>query len=240
MKNSNPVFQQITTDKKNILGISLLLLLAVTFTLRYIIYTYYPASVLETESPGLWLSLLNSALLTAIVLLNKNIIGWTWKQMGMGKPVRWWQPALTAAISFVVLVAFSFYLIPLIIQTFGPHQNITHFETLSQNLPKLISVLMLVWITSAFLEELIFRAYLINTLDLLLGNNFLSAAMAVGLSALIFGLTHAYQGISGILITTCIGLIFGVAFLLNGRRIWPLIFVHGIVDSITLLNFYNS
>ena len=58
------------------------------------------------------------------------------------------------------------------------------------------------------------------------------------LSSFVFGLIHAWQGWGGLMLTTLMGLIFGTAFVLNGRRLWPLILVHGLLDTFILLSFY--
>lgn len=112
--------------------------------------------------------------------------------------------------------------------------------TLKGNLPGLIHMLITVWVGAAFLEELIFRAYLIKTFEILLGKSFFTTLFSILISAVLFAGIHAYQGITGILITGAMGLIFGLVYVLNGRRIWPLIFVHGLIDTITLVEIYNS
>jgi hypothetical protein len=62
---------------------------------------------------------------------------------------------------------------------------------------------------------------------------------SVVISSVIFGLIHAYQGITGILITGSVGFIFGVAFILNGRRLWPVMLMHGIIDTISFISIYQ-
>ena len=130
------------------------------------------------------------------------------------------------------------YAAPSIIEL-GGRPNIAHLRDIPGNLPMLITGLLMVWITAAFLEEFIFRAYLINVLDKLLGSTKLSAAAAVLISSIIFGLLHAYQGLTGILLTGSLGLLAGIFYLLNGRRIWPLILIHGLIDTIAFINIYN-
>ncbi len=242
MKNVRPHLftPELTLDQKNLLGLSLLLILAINFTLSYLGHTYFSDSILEIQGPGYWLFITNYGLLTTLVLLNKNMLNWSWNDLGLGVPRTWWEPLLTAAVTFSLLVLFSWYVKPFIIEAFGKHQNISHLFALRQDLPRLLVVLVTVWITAAFLQEIIFRSFLINALDTILGSSKLSAWGAVVISSLVFGLVHAYQGITGILITTAVGLIFGTAYLLNGRRIWPIILVHGTVDTLTLLSIYNS
>ncbi|MFD0978007.1 CPBP family intramembrane glutamic endopeptidase [Salinimicrobium gaetbulicola] len=232
--------QEYNINQKTTLGLSLWLLLAVNFTLNYLSHTYYAEEILEITSPGFWLFWLNSIFLFAIVTFTKRAIPWSWKDLGLGRPSSWWKPVLTSVLTFGALVLFSVFVRPVIIETFGAHQNISYLETLKGNLPRLIQMLITVWVGAAFLEELVFRAYIIKSMEILLGNSFLTTTFSILVSAVFFAGIHAYQGLTGLLITGSLGIIFGIVYVLNGRRIWPLIFVHGLVDTIMLIGIYNS
>lgn len=201
-----------------ILAPSVLVLLALTFGLGYIAHTFFFKYLLQVQSPGFWIFIVTFTLLAGIVLLNKNVLGWSWRELGLGKPKRWWQPVLVTLSLYGVVHLFMAYAAPYILQL-GERPNIDHLMPLRGNLSLLILSLVMVWITAAFLEEVIFRAYLINALDKLFGRTLASAEIAVFVSAVIFGLLHAYQGLTGILLTGSLGFIFGMFFLLNGRRI---------------------
>ena len=231
--------EELTIDQKTSLGLSLWLLLAVHFTLNYLTYTYYSDNLLSIKSTGYWIFLLNTSFLAALVFFNKRLLNWSWSDLGLGRPVNWWKPVLVTLLTFGVLVLFSKYLRPGIIEAFGKHQNIDHYYALKGNLGLFLATTLSMWITAAFLQELVFRAFLINSLDALLGKTAWSLCLSVLASAVIFAGVHAYQGITGILITGFIGLVFGIAYIFNGRRIWPLILVHGIVDTLTFITIYN-
>ena len=230
---------QITLDQKNLLGLSMLLLLAVDFIFGYFLHTYYADQLLNPYSPGFWLQILNYATITGIMLLNRWILPWSWPNLGMAKPDNLWKPVLVFLGTFLTILLFSIYIQPLILENFGNHQNIDFLKIVKGNFPILLSSLLLIWVI-AFLEEMIFRAFFINSLDLLLGESRWATVGALVLSSLVFGSIHAYQGLTGMLITGIVGFIFGVAYLFNGRRIWPLIVVHGLLDTLTLLSIYNS
>lgn len=229
-----------TIDQKATLGLTLWLMLAVHFTLNYVNYTYYSKDMLRFESPGYWISALNTLFLVSLVIFNKRIMRWTWSNLGLKKPANWWQPILFSVGLFGILVFFSRLVQPNIIEIFGKHQNIGHYFALEGNLPLFLTTTIGMWITRAFLQEVVFRAFLINALDILLGKTFWSEWTAVLASAVIFAGVHAYQGITGILTTGFIGLIFGIAYILNGRRIWPLMLVHGLVNTLTYFSIYSS
>lgn len=221
-----------------VLGISLFILLAGDFCMQYLAQTYFAYTFLEITSPGFWLLITNAVFISAIMLLNKQAAGWSWSQLGLRRPDTWWRPVVVSAGVFLAVVLLSLFVQPYILEITSP-PNIDHLMVIRQNLPLLIVALILVWITAAFLRELIFRAFLINALDILLGRNRWSPWAAVGISSLIFGLMHAWQGPGGIILTGMVGAVFGTAYLLNKRSIWPLIFAHGLMDTITLVSIYN-
>ena len=69
----------------------------------------------------------------------------------------------------------------------------------------------------------------------------LASAFAVLLPALLFGLGHFYyQGLRGLVMTTAIGIAFGAAFLLLKRNLWPLVLVHGVIDTINFIALYRG
>ncbi len=216
----------------------LVLLVGIGFILGYIVHKYFSDGLLDITSPGFWIGAFSFILLTSIVVFYKNKLSLSWSDLGMAKPANWWQPLLVIAGTYGAIVLFSIYVRPFILEL-GDRPGIDHLMGIPQNLPKLIFALIVVWITAAFLEELIFRAFLINIMEDLLGNTPIALGVAVVLSSVIFGLMHAYQGLTGMVMTGSLGLIFGIAYVLNGKRIWPLIVVHGAIDTIALISIYN-
>lgn len=225
-------------ENRILLGISLMIMIAGTFTLQFVGHTYFADGYLDMESPGFWIIIGNAAFLISILLLNKQAGQWTWSDLGFAKPKTWWFPFLIGAGLIGILFLLSVYVQPYFLEL-GPERDLSHLMVIRQSKQTLILAIILVWITAALVQELIFRAFLINSLDILLGRNKWSTCVAVIISAVTFGMLHAWQGIGGILFTGIIGLIFGIAYVLNSRRIWPLIFAHGIIDTISLVGIYN-
>lgn len=225
-------------EQQIFLGISVMLLLAGNFALNYVAQTFFSSSLLDIYSPGFWLLVANVVFVSAIFLISKKATGWSWRKLGLAKPDRWWKPIVVSVLLFIAVVLLSEYLHPVFMR-FGNEIDISHLFVVNQNLPILILALTLFWIKGAILEELIFRAFLINALDIIFGRNRYSTWIAVGVSSLIFGLMYAWQGTGGIMFTASLGLLFGITYILNGRRIWSIIFIHGIIDTISLINIYN-
>jgi uncharacterized protein len=60
-------------------------------------------------------------------------------------------------------------------------------------------------------------------------------SMAVLFSAVLFGVSHISQGLSGVLSNFVGALVYGALYLLAGRNLWVPILVHGLEDTIAFL-----
>lgn len=115
----------------------------------------------------------------------------------------------------------------------------SHFDYLTDNLPTLFVNMVLMWITAGFIEEFLWRGYLVERLiDLLGSQTKLTWGVVLVVSAFIFGLGHSYQGTEGMLKTGAVGLVFGISYLVVGRNLWPLILTHALIDSMDFINHY--
>lgn len=85
-------------------------------------------------------------------------------------------------------------------------------------------VFVLVAVTAGVWEELVYRGFLIGFLGPLAG-----LAGATVLSSFIFGLGHAYQGAPGVVVTSLVGLLLGIGYILSGN-LWWLMAVHALID----------
>jgi CAAX protease family protein len=92
----------------------------------------------------------------------------------------------------------------------------------------------IVWTAAAFGEEMFFRGFIITRLQSVFSGVKFVSVIAVILAAAFFGYVHMYyQGLRGLFTTGAIGLAFGATFLLMKRNLYPVILVHGIVDTLT-------
>lgn len=221
-----------------LLMISLIVLMAGSFALQYIGHTYFADEFLVPFSKGFFLVILNVVFIFGVMFFNKISLGWTWSQLGLSRPVTWWEPLLVIAAVFVAVILVVQFVQP-VFRELSTDPNIDHLMVINNNLPLFLLSLVLVLVNSVIISNLVFKAFLINSLDILLGRNNWSPWVAMVLSSLVFGLMHAWQGLGGILITATLGLIFGIAFLLNHRRLWAIIIAHGLIDTMSLWGIYN-
>jgi len=164
-----------------------------------------------------------------------------WSDFGLTPPKSWFRAVLKSlGIALAVLLNVKLIINPILsaIPNAGI-QDLSRFDYLEGDLPTLIIMLVNIWITAAFLEEFLFRGYLMNRLIDLLGSQAKLAWViaAVG-QAVIFGLVHAYQSPIGMFKAGLIGLVFGIAYRFVGRNLWPLILAHGLIDSLDMASHY--
>ncbi|HET8525161.1 MAG TPA: CPBP family intramembrane glutamic endopeptidase [Actinomycetota bacterium] len=88
-----------------------------------------------------------------------------------------------------------------------------------------VPVLVLSAAEAALLEEVVVVAYLVTRLRQL----GLTELAAIGLSALLRGSYHLYQGWGGFLGNVAMGVLFGFVFV-RTRRAWPIVIAHFLLD----------
>ncbi|MGB2964526.1 MAG: CPBP family intramembrane glutamic endopeptidase [Anaerolineales bacterium] len=173
--------------------------------------------------------------------LGSRLRGASWSYFGLTKPKSWFRTIVKAlGISLAVLGTVKLVINPIInnLPNAG-FQDLSRFDYLNGDLPNLIIMLVNIWITAAFLEEFLFRGYLMNRLMDLIGKQTkLAWVLAIVSQAVIFGLIHAYQSPVGMFKVGLIGLVFGVSYLVVGRNLWPLILAHGLIDSLDMVSHF--
>ena len=97
-----------------------------------------------------------------------------------------------------------------------------------------IPLWILLSLSAGFVEELVFRGYLQAQLGALLGNPWLGVAA----QAILFGVTHGYQGGALVLKIAMLSLIFGTAALLR-RSLVPGMIAHAATDLIGGLSAFR-
>lgn len=118
--------------------------------------------------------------------------------------------------------------------------DMSGYEYMKDNIFMLILTLFGVYIVSSFGEEIIYRAFLINRLSDLGINIRYGHAIAVLISAIIFGTVHYSWGPMGMVQTGFMGLVLGLCYLKLKKRIWILIFAHAYMDTILMVQMYMA
>ena len=112
------------------------------------------------------------------------------------------------------------------------------FDNLRGNLMYFLLILVGVWLVVVFLEEIIFRGYMMGDIAKLIGTSKIALAVNLISTSTVFGLAHWYQGKSGALSTGIIGVLLGILFIASGFNLWLPILTHGVIDMVGLFLIY--
>lgn len=190
-----------------------------------------PATVFDTVWGRLYPPARTLAMLGFVGWL-LSLTGQNWRDMGFRRPRSWPKTIGLGVGTFVVSVVANQLLRHAMIGLgLSPGGDIHLFARVQGNLLEyLYFAIPIAVFVAGFGEELIGRGYLISRIAAILGDGKSSLVLALLLSSALFGMAHAYQGASGVIQTGTTGFIFGAAYLLAGRNIWPAIIAHSISD----------
>jgi CAAX protease family protein len=150
-------------------------------------------------------------------------------------PRKFWRALnIGIAIGIALFLTNRLILTPLLEYITGERRNLSSFDYLRGNIRALVTLLPIIWVTAGVCEEIVYRAYIITRTEKLLGNLRFASLVGCLISAVVFGTSHWYQGVVGMLITATIGLALGIVFLLQGRNLWTNIAAHLVADTISL------
>jgi membrane protease YdiL (CAAX protease family) len=93
-------------------------------------------------------------------------------------------------------------------------------------------VSILISFENGFLEEVLVVGYLLLRLRQLE----LHPVIAIGVSAVLRGSYHLYQGYGGFVGNLVMGVVFAFVFL-RWRRLWPLVVAHGLIDTVAIVGY---
>ncbi len=160
--------------------------------------------------------------------------GLSWRTMGLRRPGN-----AVAMIVVGLLVAGAAFLLgrvvilPLLATLTGEPQTSTSQASLQGNWSAFLLLLGLTWPLAAFLEELVFRGYLLNRLEDALGRTRLGTVSSVILTSALFALAHGNYSAGFLTTSFLMGLIEGLAYLAWRRNLWMPILIHGMANTLS-------
>jgi membrane protease YdiL (CAAX protease family) len=153
--------------------------------------------------------------------------GGTLAELGFRRPERWARVPLQVAIILIAFIAMQ-TLVPLLVSLFitVPEPDFSRNAAIAGDLQAAIAMALILPITASIPEEVIYRGFLMGRLSDIFGQNTSGASITVLTQAVIFGWVHFQWGIGGMVMTFCMGIVWGTAFLLCGRNLWVVILAH--------------
>ena len=161
--------------------------------------------------------------------------------IGLVRPRRWWTVPFWVLGIFVTFVAAQALVPQLLAPYFDlPPPDMSRYDFLRGNALAAVAMALLLPLTAAIPEEIVYRGFLIQQFTRLYGDGGAAPILAVLSQALIFGLVHFQWGLGGIVMTTIMGLVWGAAFLLCGRNLWIVILAHSAAHIALVLQLYTT
>ncbi|MBP2157473.1 MULTISPECIES: CPBP family intramembrane glutamic endopeptidase [Asticcacaulis] len=215
-------------------GVQIITAIAAMFTASGLIGTFVTPLVPEyLRTPVLALALWGGVIAGGLMLgLSKR----GYNQIGFSAPH--WSRCLLWTVLAVVICQGGALLIGVAIKslTDWPPLDVSYIRTSIAGNPAAYAawIVLVVWGSAAFGEELLARGFIMNRLQSVFGQGLAGTALAIAGQAAIFGALHAIQGPTGVIITAYVGIVLAVAYYASGRNLWAPILAHGIMDSLSL------
>ena len=141
-------------------------------------------------------------------------------------------------LGIAIFLCYGYVMIPSVTYLTGEPMDFSEFEQFKGNLSASVSLLIYIWISAAFGEEIVFRGYLMTQFTKFFGASKISLAINILLFGFLFGLIHAYQGISGQILTGIIGMLLAVIFHIRKNDLWFNVALHGFIDTVAVVYMY--
>lgn len=160
-----------------------------------------------------------------------------WARFGIGQKITGKIIARSVVISLALFTVFTIVIDPLLQLWLGAY-DLSFIDDIRGNVEGYIALMVIMWVFAAFGEEFVFRGYYMKALAELLGNSNNAWFLSALITSLYFGISHAYQGLIGVvsvfLWSFCISWIFNK----NRNNLLLLVLIHGIYDSIGITLIY--
>lgn len=174
-------------------------------------------------------------LFIALFLLWKS--GWNWAKFGFGRKIN------LKTIFTALLLAFTiFLLIDVCIQPFleiylGPI-DLSSIDEIRGDFFSFLPLFFIMWVFAAFGEEFLFSGYYMKHLAEFMGNSNKAWLISAFALSIYFGVSHNYQGPSGMIAVGLASTIFFFTFYKKRTNLVLLVLTHGFYDSIGLTLIY--
>ncbi len=194
--------------------------------------TLAPALMGGLGMPMLGVLLVQGVLILAGLQWLMSVRGQRWREVGLLglRPMDLWLAVLALLLVFAVNASISLAGMVLAPEVVEGHQQRLMGVAAMLAADTSLAMLLAVMLFTGFYEELLARGFLLDRCRRLLGGIW----APVLLSSLLFGLGHAYQGWTGVVQTTLVGIVFA-RLAIRWGRLWPLILAHAGLNSLSLI-----
>ncbi|MEN8242294.1 MAG: CPBP family intramembrane glutamic endopeptidase [Chloroflexota bacterium] len=153
--------------------------------------------------------------------------------LGLAAPENWTRTILLGLAFGIIIQLIAIILIePLSEKLTNSAHDHSLVENVKGNWKAFLQWMLMVWVMVAFLEEVVFRGFLLTETIKVLGDGTGALIFIIIFSSLVFGFAHGYQQRAGILSTAIIGAMLAGIFVCSDFNLWLAVFTHGFIDTV--------
>jgi hypothetical protein len=179
--------------------------------------------------------------LLALGWLSLKLRGVRWREVGLRLPPNWRGLVLLGVAAGVAIELLELFATqPLLVALTGKYPDLSDFRAVVHNVPMVLLAVGASWIVAALGEELVWRGYVLNRTADLLGSNRLGWTVSIIVASVVFGASHSYQDIMGIVENSIDGVLLALLYTACGRNLIAPIVAHGITDTIDALIIFSG
>ena len=154
---------------------------------------------------------------------------WDWSFFGLGQKLN--SKTIINSIWIAVLFFFATGVIDGIIQHYFGDHNLSSLDNIRGDFSGYAMIMVIMWVFAAFGEELLFHGYYMQHIAKLFGDSNKAWILSGILISIYFGISHGYQGLSGIIGVAIGSLFFAMLYYKNRNNLMLLVLIHGIINS---------
>ena len=161
---------------------------------------------------------------------------WNWAIFGFGKKINRKTVGKSLLLTIPLFIGLS--IIEPFLQNYFGAFNLSSVDDIRDDVVNYAILMVIMWVFAAYGEELLFRGYYMQGFAKLFGNTNANWLFSALLISVYFGISHAYQGIAGIIAVTLGGFYFSTVYYTNRDNLAIGALVHGFYDTIGLTLIY--
>jgi membrane protease YdiL (CAAX protease family) len=143
-------------------------------------------------------------------------------------------------IAFTVIVGISNLFIPLLEKLLDNKVDTSAYGDLEGNIDFMINYWWKAMISAAFAEEVFYRGYLFFVFERIIGSGRIQRILIVLVTAVYFGWSHSFQGITGVIGISLAAIILGGGYYLSRKNLYAVILAHALIDTWALYSLYKG
>jgi len=162
---------------------------------------------------------------------------WNWGKFGIGQKVNLRTILRGLLLSVVIFVIIDICIQPFLEIYYG-NIDLSSVDEIRGDFASFFILFIIMWVFAAFGEEFLFSGYYMKHLAEFFGDTNKAWLISAIILSIYFGVSHNYQGTSGMIAVGLSSTIFFLTFYKNRTNLILLVFAHGFYDTIGLTLIY--